>query len=49
MWQLRSPPRQVGGVWSHGMHGNIGALLHREVGSRAMGRVVVLEPSHAGR
>jgi hypothetical protein len=47
-WWLRSPPEQGGGVWSHETCGGTGALLSREVGSRAARCVVVPEPSRMG-
>jgi hypothetical protein len=47
-WQLRNPPEQGGGVQSHRTCGGSGALPSREVGSRAVRRVTVPEPSRMG-
>jgi hypothetical protein len=43
------PSRAGGEAWSHGTCGDPIALPSRETGSRATGRVVAPEPSHAGR
>jgi hypothetical protein len=48
-WRCQSHPQQGGGVWSCWTRDDTGALLNREVGSRAAGHVAALETSSVGR
>jgi hypothetical protein len=45
----RSPPLQGGGVRSHGAHGGTGTLPISKAGTGAIGHIVALEPTLAGR
>jgi hypothetical protein len=49
MWQIWSPPKQGGGVQSHGACGNAGARPSKKTRSGAAGHVAASEPSRVGR